>query len=271
MIHFSEKEGVELCRRRAVGVYTAPRAAPAVPFGPALSRWRSALIADPGALHRIAHGPPLLVTLAAIHGAALRRLEWDRGFLPALRTNRFRLAARGTVRRCAGGMRGLAGLTPLGLVLEALVGVKHLLAGSEDKFRAAFDALQYLVAVLHLLLRWPLGGGPTWQPRGGGEPRFPSRVPVRTLVPSPVSTWPLSVLLAPHFLAHSLAGERGFCPAPFSGLHVVAVLLDFLDDVRLLHSPLKAAQSALERFTILNVNFRQLYPPPIHGQISPGK
>jgi hypothetical protein len=47
----------------------------------------------------------------------------------------------------------LAGLTPLGLVLKAFVGEKHLLAGGENEFSPAFPALQDLIVVFHTLLR----------------------------------------------------------------------------------------------------------------------
>jgi hypothetical protein len=48
---------------------------------------------------------------------------------------------------------GFAVLAPLGLVLKALVGEKHLFAGGEDKFLAAFRTLQDLIVVFHTLLR----------------------------------------------------------------------------------------------------------------------
>src|SRR5258706_501185 len=51
------------------------------------------------------------------------------------------------------------------------------------------------------------------------------------------------VRFAPLLLAQSLPRKRFFCPALFAGFHVEAVLLDFLDDVFLLHLALKAARS----------------------------
>jgi hypothetical protein len=44
---------------------------------------------------------------------------------------------------------GFACFAPLGLVLEALVGEKHLLAGRKDKLGVAFRALQDLIVVFH--------------------------------------------------------------------------------------------------------------------------
>src|SRR5712692_5403997 len=111
-------------------------------------------------LGRGAESSPLLEALAAIHGPTLRRLEGNRGFLPALRAGRLRFRTLEIPR--ASGFRafGFARLAPLGLVLEALVGEKHLLAGGEHKLGAALRALQDLIVVFHLLLRSPaLGAG----------------------------------------------------------------------------------------------------------------
>src|SRR6267143_1302069 len=56
------------------------------------------------------------------------------------------------------------GLTPLGLVLEALVGEKHLFAAVEHKLRTALRTLQHLVVVFHE----PLSPGPLLCRRLGG-------------------------------------------------------------------------------------------------------
>jgi hypothetical protein len=55
----------------------------------------------------------------------------------------------------AGSLRalGFAILAPFGLVLEALIGEKHLLAGGENKFLIAIRTLQDLIMVFHTLLR----------------------------------------------------------------------------------------------------------------------
>jgi hypothetical protein len=102
------------------------------------------------------HRPPLLKTLAAVDWAPLRGLKRYRGFLPALRADGLGLdalnaAVRG--RRTALRTRGFASLAPFGLVLEALVGEKHLFAGGEDKLRPTVRALQDLVMIFHGPLR----------------------------------------------------------------------------------------------------------------------
>jgi len=55
--------------------------------------------------------------------------------------------------------------------------------------------------------------------------------------------------------APSLPRKRFFSPALLTGLHIEAVLLDFLDDVFLLHLALEAAQGVLQRFTFLDDDF----------------
>jgi len=60
------------------------------------------------------------------------------------------------------------------------------------------------------------------------------------------------ILLATLLLAQSLPRKRFFCPALFTGLHIEAVLLDFLDDIFLLHFALKTAQRIFQRFTLLD-------------------
>jgi len=93
--------------------------------------------------------PPLLETLPAIHWPALGRLKGNgrlfttlsaggRGFHPVVG-----LAVQGLTP-----LR-LARAAALGLILEALVGVKELLPGSEDKLRPAVHTLQDPVPVLH--------------------------------------------------------------------------------------------------------------------------
>src|SRR3984893_9148999 len=63
------------------------------------------------------------------------------------------------------------------------------------------------------------------------------------------------VRFAPLLLAQSLPRKRFFCPAFLARLHVEAVLLDFLDDIFLLHLALKTAQGIFQRFTLLNNDF----------------
>jgi hypothetical protein len=66
------------------------------------------------------------------------------------------------------------------------------------------------------------------------------------------------ILLPPLLLSQPLAGKRLFCATLFSRLHVITVLLDFLDDVFLLHFALKAAQRIFQRLTFLNTDFSHL-------------
>ena len=56
-------------------------------------------------------------------------------------------------------------------------------------------------------------------------------------------------------LAQSLPRKRFLCPALLAGLHVEAMLLDFLDDVFLLHLALETTQGVLQRFTFLDNDF----------------
>ena len=66
------------------------------------------------------------------------------------------------------------------------------------------------------------------------------------------------VLLSPKLLAEPFAGERLFCATLFSRLHVIAMLLNFLDDVFLLHFALETAQGIFQRLTLLNADFSHL-------------
>ncbi len=106
------------------------------------------------ALRRRTHGPPLLEAFPAKNGPPLRRAERNRGFFSALRAGRFGLRPL-VVRALARARRalGFAVLTPLGLILEALVGEEHLFAGGENKLLTAFRTLQNLIVVFHTLLR----------------------------------------------------------------------------------------------------------------------
>jgi hypothetical protein len=108
-----------------------------------------------------AHRSPLLKAFAAIDGAPLRGLEWNRCFLPALGANSFGFDSlnAGRPRSIALRAGSFARLTPLRFVLEALVGEKHLLAGGENELRCTFRALQDLIVVFHALLRELAGRG----------------------------------------------------------------------------------------------------------------
>jgi hypothetical protein len=66
------------------------------------------------------------------------------------------------------------------------------------------------------------------------------------------------VQLPPLLFAETLARQRLFCASLFSRLHVITVLLNFLDDVFLLHLALEPAQCVFERLTFLNADFSHL-------------
>jgi len=67
------------------------------------------------------------------------------------------------------------------------------------------------------------------------------------------------VRFPPLLLAQSLPRKRFFRPALLAGFHVEAVLLDFLDDVFLLHLALKAPQGILQGFTLLDDDFSHFF------------
>ena len=70
------------------------------------------------------------------------------------------------------------------------------------------------------------------------------------------------VLFFASFLAGSFARECGLDTLFLAGLQVKGVALDLLDNVFLLHLPLKTAQSVLEGFPLLQSNFCQTDTPP---------
>jgi hypothetical protein len=59
---------------------------------------------------------------------------------------------RGRLARALGTF-AFAVLTPLGFILETLIGEKHLFAGGENKLLTAIGTLQNLIVVFHTLLR----------------------------------------------------------------------------------------------------------------------
>ena len=70
------------------------------------------------------------------------------------------------------------------------------------------------------------------------------------------------VLLFASLFSCSLASESSFHALLLAGLQVKGVALDLLNDVFLLHLPLKAAKSVLEGFSLLKSNFCQTDTPP---------
>src|SRR5882762_8972263 len=65
----------------------------------------------------------------------------------------------------------------------------------------------------------------------------------------------LLIQFAPLLLAQTLPRKRFLGPAFLAGFHVEAMLLDFLDDVFLLHLALKTPQGIFQRFTLLDDDF----------------
>jgi hypothetical protein len=140
-----------------------------------------------------AHPAPLLKALAAIHGTSLRWSERNGCLLAALRADRLSFHALHSSGggRAVGSLHAvrLTRLAPLGFVLEALVGEKHLFAGREYKFGSTFGALQDLVMIFHTLLRLRLRTGEAAaQPRANRAPCI--RLDLRmSLACSPEAVW----------------------------------------------------------------------------------
>ena len=67
------------------------------------------------------------------------------------------------------------------------------------------------------------------------------------------------VLFFASFFAIPLACQSGLHAALLTGLQIVGVTLDFLDDVLLLDLSLEAAQRVLERLAFLYTNFCQRF------------
>jgi hypothetical protein len=78
------------------------------------------------------------------------------------------------------------------------------------------------------------------------------------------------VRFPPLLLAQSLPRKRFFCPSFLAGLHVKTMLLDFLDDVFLLHFALETTQCIFQRFTLLDNYFGHFFnsPPIRFGLVS---
>jgi hypothetical protein len=167
----------------------------------------------------------------------------------------------------------LASLASLGFVLETFVGEKHLLAGSKDEFSPTFRALQNLVVVFHTMLRDLAGKGPEWDKTGeiaarasqwsgaAGTQLLPARWMAQYCSEELLFDVRL-VLLTPLLFAETLTREGFFGPTSFPGFHIVAVLLDFLDDVFRLHLTFKSSERILQRLTLLNDNLCHAYSPP---------
>jgi hypothetical protein len=166
---------------------------------------------------------------------------------------------------------GFAGLTPLGLVAETLRGVEGLLPRCKDKLRLTVNTIQYPIVIFHSLLPdlagIRTGSGyvnclfhcPKWRNlrnAGFGISRIHRPLGLAA------SDHPYSVLLAALLLTKPLPGESFFSSALFAGLQVVAVALDFLNDVLRLYLPLEAPERILKRLSLLNEYFSQKNSPP---------
>jgi hypothetical protein len=77
---------------------------------------------------------------------------------------------------------------------------------------------------------------------------------------------PKLILLPTLLLTKALAREGLFGPAFLSRFHVVAVFLDFLDDILTLDFPLETPEGILQRFTLLNYNFSHANSPPFRSR-----
>jgi hypothetical protein len=73
------------------------------------------------------------------------------------------------------------------------------------------------------------------------------------------------VRFSPLLLAQSLPRKGFFGSAFLTGLHIEAVLLDFLNDVFLLHLALETAQCIFQRLAFLDNDFSHFYIHPQSG------
>src|SRR5712672_1538122 len=70
---------------------------------------------------------------------------------------------------------------------------------------------------------------------------------------------------ASELLAIPFASERLLGPSLVAGFQVEGMLLDILDDVFLLNLPLEPAESALDRFALLDFDFSHASNTPFAG------
>jgi hypothetical protein len=75
---------------------------------------------------------------------------------------------------------------------------------------------------------------------------------------------------APQLLAIALSRERLLCPSFVPRFQIEGMLLDILDDVFLLNLPLEPAESALDRFALLDFDFSHATNTPFTGGKMPG-
>ena len=92
----------------------------------------------------------------------------------------------------------------------------------------------------------------------------PSRVENGRAIPVEPGPPKILIRFPPLLLAQSLPRKRFLGPALLAGFHVETMLLDFLDDVFLLHLALKTPQGIFQRFTLLDDDFSHaINSPPI--------
>jgi hypothetical protein len=99
-----------------------------------------------------AESTTLLKALSAKNRASLRGPEGDSSFLSTLGASGLRFRAHlGSAATASAPLSalGFAAFAPFRLVLESLVGEKHLFAGSKNEFSAALRTLQNPVVVFH--------------------------------------------------------------------------------------------------------------------------
>jgi hypothetical protein len=72
-------------------------------------------------------------------------------------------------------------------------------------------------------------------------------------------------LFASELLPIPLPGKRLLGPSLVTGFQIEGVFLDVLDDVFLLYLPLEPAESAFNRFALLDLDFSHAFNTPFAG------
>src|SRR5208282_3809762 len=121
---------------------------------------------------RCAERATLLEAFTAKNRTSLRGPEGDSRFLSTLGASCFcfrtHLGGAAASTSAALSALGFTAFASLRFVLETLVGEKHLLAGSKNKFSAALRTLQHPVVVFHEPLSPCPSQGGGWAHFGGG-------------------------------------------------------------------------------------------------------
>ena len=106
---------------------------------------------------------------------------------------------------CARRAVGFARFAPLGLVLEALVGEKHLLAGGENELSRTFGALQNPIVVFHTLLHDLAGTGVAAEQSSPVEYENVLRIIHVPLIPTGIEPFEWTPVIWSPSLAHAVA------------------------------------------------------------------